>query len=157
MRELQKDNTTVIVSNAESISLYGARTLAIEVPIVSNLGADTSYGQNKAKDLALFLASQYANPELRPEQIRFAPQGNPAVLYPDLLSKKIRDRVAVKFAVPGGGAAVERDCFVESVNHTITPGNWSTTFGLSSATFYTGFFILDNTNLGVLDQNKLAY
>ena len=149
--------TTVIVSNAESISLYGARTLAIEVPIVSNLGADTSYGQNKAKDLALFLASQYANPELRPEQIRFAPQGNPAVLYPDLLSKKIRDRVAVKFAVPGGGSAVERDCFVESVNHTITPGNWSTTFGLSSATFYTGFFILDNTNLGVLDQNKLAY
>ena len=149
--------TTVVVSNAESISLYGARTLAIEVPIVSDLGADTSYGQNKAKDLALFLASQYANPELRPEQIRFAPQGDPAVLYPDLLSRKIRDRVAVKFAVPGGGAAVERDCFVESVNHTITAGSWDITFGLSSATFYTGFFILDNTNLGVLDQNKLAY
>ena len=149
--------TTVIVSNAESISLYGARTLAIEVPIVSTVGSDTSYGQNEAKDLALFLASQYANPELRPEEIRFAPQGDPFTLYPDLLSRKIRDRVTVKFAVPGGGDAVERDCFVESVGHTITPGNWSTTFGLSSATFYTGFFILDNTNLGVLDQNKLAH
>ena len=79
------------------------------------------------------------------------------MLYPDLLSRKIRDRVTVKFAVPGGGSAVSRDCFVESVSHTIAPGNWSTTFGLSSATFYTGFFILDNTNLGVLDQNKLAY
>ena len=149
--------TTVIVSNAESISLYGARTLAIEVPIVSTVGSDTSYGQNEAKDLALFLASQYANPELRPEEIRFAPQGNPSTLYPDLLSRKIRDRVTVKFAVPGGGSAVERDCFVESVGHTITPGNWTTTFGLSSATFYTGFFILDNTNFGELDQNKLAY
>ena len=149
--------TTVIVSNAESISLYGARTLAIEVPIVSTVGTDTSYGQKEAKDLALFLASQYANPELRPEEIRFAPQGDPSTLYPDLLSRKIRDRVTVKFAVPGGGDAVERDCFVESVGHTITPGNWSTTFGLSSATFYTGFFILDNTNLGVLDQNKLAH
>jgi hypothetical protein len=149
--------TTVIVSNAESISLYGARTLAIEVPIVSTVGSDTSYGQNEAKDLALFLASQYANPELRPEEIRFAPQGDPSTLYPDLLSRKIRDRVTVKFAVPGGGSAVERDCFVESVGHTITPGNWNTTFGLSSATFYTGFFILDNTNFGVLDQNKLAY
>jgi hypothetical protein len=149
--------TTVIVSNAESISLYGARTLAIEVPIVSTVGSDTSYGQNEAKDLALFLASQYANPELRPEEIRFAPQGDPSTLYPDLLSRKIRDRVTVKFAVPGGGDAVERDCFVESVGHTITPGNWSTTFGLSSATFYTGFFILDNTNFGVLDQNKLAH
>ena len=149
--------TTVVVSNAESISLYGARTLAIEVPIVSDLGTDTAYGQNRAKDLALFLASQYANPELRPEQIRFAPQGDPAVLYPDLLSRKIRDRVTVKFAVPGGGSAVQRDCFVESVSHSITPGNWDTTFGLSSATFYTGFFILDNATLGVLDQNKLAY
>ena len=149
--------TTVVVSNAESISLYGARTLAIEVPIVSTLGSDTSYGQNRAKDLALFLASQYANPELRPEQVRFAPQGNPAVLYPDLLSRKIRDRVTVKFAVPGGGSAVSRDCFVESVSHTITPGSWTTTFGLSSASFYTGFFILDNTNFGVLNTNKLAY
>ena len=149
--------TTVIVSNAESISLYGARTLAIEVPIVSTLGSDTSYGQNQAGDLALFLASQYANPELRPDEVRFAPQGDPSTLYPDLLSRKIRDRVTVKFAVPGGGSAVQRDCFIESVGHTITPGNWSTTFGLSSATFYTGFFILDNTNFGELDQNKLAY
>ena len=149
--------TTVIVSNAESISLYGARTLALEVPIVSTVGSDTSYGQNQAKDLALFLASQYANPELRPQEIRFAPQGNPSTLYPDLLSRKIRDRVTVKFAVPGGGDAVQRDCFIESVGHTITPSKWSTTFGLSSATFYTGFFILDNTNFGVLDQNKLAY
>ena len=149
--------TTVVVSNAESVSLYGARTLDIEVPIVSEYGGDTSYGQNRAKDLALFLASQYANPELRPNEIKFAPQGNPSVLYPDLLSRNIRDRVTVKFAVPGGGAAVQRDCFVESVAHSITPGNWTTTFGLSSATFYTGFFILDNTNLGVLDTNKLAY
>jgi hypothetical protein len=149
--------TTVIVSNAESISLYGARTLAIEVPIVSDVGGDAAYGQTQAQNLALFLASQYANPELRPEEIRFAPQGDPSTLYPDLLSRKIRDRVTVKFAVPGGGSAVERDCFVESVGHSITPGNWSTTFGLSSATFYTGFFILDNATLGVLDQNKLAY
>lgn len=149
--------TTVVVSNAESISLYGARTLAIEVPIVSTAGSDTSYGQNRAKDLALFLASQYANPELRPSEVRFSPQGDPSTLYPDLLSRKIRDRVTVKFAVPGGGSAVQRDCFIESVGHSITPGNWSTTFGLSSATFYTGFFIFDNTNFGVLNQNKLAY
>ena len=149
--------TTVVVSNAESISLYGARTLAIEVPIVSQVGADATYGQTQAQNLALFLASQYANPELRPEEVRFAPQGDSSTLYPDLLSRKIRDRVTVKFAVPGGGSAVQRDCFVESVGHAITPGNWSTTLGLSSATFYTGFFILDNANLGVLDQNKLAY
>ena len=149
--------TTVIVSNAESVSLYGPRTLAIEVPIVSDYGTDTTYGQVQAQNLALFSASLYANPELRPAEVQFSPQGNPSTLYPDLLSRKIRDRVTVKFAVPGGGSAVQRDCFVESIGHSITPGNWSTTLGLSSATFYTGFFILDNATLGVLDQNKLAY
>ena len=149
--------TTVVVSNAESVSLYGPKTLDIEVPIVSTAGTDTSYGQNQAADLALFLASQYANPELRPEEIKFKPQGDSSVLFPDLLSRKIRDRVTVKFSVTGGGAAIQRDCFIESVSHTITPGTWDVTFGLSSATFYTGFFILDNTNLGVLDTNKLSY
>jgi hypothetical protein len=149
--------TTVVVSNAESVSLYGPRTLSIEVPIVSEVGSDTSYGQSQATNLALFLASQYANPELRPEEIKFNPQGDPAVLFPDLLSRKIRDRVTVKFNVTGGGSAIERDCFVESVAHTITPGTWNVTLGLSSATFYSGFFILDNTNFGVLDTDKLAY
>ena len=149
--------TTVVVSNAESVSLYGARTLSIEVPIVSDYGTDTTYGQQQASGLALFLASQYANPELRPEEMKFKPQGDPDVLFPDLLSRKIRDRVTVKFAVPGGGSAIERDCFIESVGHTITPGTWGVTLGLSSATFYSGFFILDNTNFGELDQNKLAY
>lgn len=149
--------TTVTVSNAESVSIYGARTLDVEVPIVSDYNGDATYGQSQAASLALFLASQYANPELRPSEIRFMPQGNPSALYPDLLGRKIRDRVTVKFAVPGGGSAISRDCFVESVSHSITPGTWTTTLGLSSATFYTGFFILDNTNLGVLDTNKLAY
>ena len=149
--------TTVVVSNAESVSLYGPKTLSIEVPIVSDYGTDTTYGQSQAAGLALFLASQYANPELRPEEIRFNPQGDPAVLFPDLLSRKIRDRVTVKFAVPGGGSAVQRDCFIESVAHTITPGTWGVTLGLSSATFYSGFFILDNDNFGVLDTNKLSY
>jgi hypothetical protein len=149
--------TTVVVSNAESVSLYGPKTLSIEVPIVSQVGSDTSYGQSQATNLALFLASQYANPELRPEEIKFNPQGDPAVLFPDLLSRKIRDRVTVKFNVTGGGSAIQRDCFVESVAHTITPGTWAVTLGLSSATFYSGFFILDNTNFGVLDTDKLAY
>jgi len=149
--------TTVVVSNAESISLYGARTLALKLPIVSTLGADTSYGQNQAKDLALFLASEYANPELRPSEVRFTPRTLPIQLYPDLLSRKIRDRVRLNFAVPGGGDAIERECFVESISHTVTPDNWVTTLGLSSATFYTGFFILDNTDQGVLNRNKLAY
>jgi hypothetical protein len=32
-----------------------------------------------------------------------------------------------------------------------------TTFGLASATYYTGFLVLDNATSGLLDTNKLAY
>lgn len=149
--------TTVTVGNAESQSLYGARTLDLELPIPSTVGSDTTYGQSVARNLALFLASIYANPELRPQAVTFIAQANETLLYPEVLGRRIFDRVTVTFAVPGGGSAISRDCFVEQVNHTILPDRWETTFGLASATYYTGFFILDNTSNGVLDTNKLAY
>lgn len=149
--------STVTIGNPESQSLYGARTLDLELPIPSTSGGDSNYGQTVATDLARFLASVYANPELRPSSLSFMPQADPTQLYPEVLGRRIYDRVTVKFAVPGGGAAISRDCFIEQVNHSITPGEWKTTFGLASATYYTGFFILDNATLGVLDTNKLAF
>lgn len=149
--------TTVTVGNAESQSLYGARTLDLELPIPSTVGSDTTYGQSVAGNLALFLASIYANPELRPQALTFIAQANESLLYPEVLGRRIFDRVTVKFAVPGGGSAIQRDCFIEQINHTILPDRWETTFGLASATYYTGFFILDNTSFGLLDTNKLAY
>ena len=149
--------TTMLTSNAESQSLYGARTLELTLPIPSALGANASYGQDVAGGIALFLASIYASPELRPSQLSFIAQTNESQLYPELLGRRIFDRVTVKFAVPGGGSAITRDCFVEQITHTISPDRWETSFGLASATYYTGFFILDNASSGVLDANKLAY
>ena len=149
--------TTVTIGNAESQSLYGARTLDIELPIPSSYGSDTSYGQSTANDMALFLSSQYANPELRPDSISFKPRRDPSNLWPQVLGRRLRDRITVKFAVPGGGSPVERDCFVAQVQHSGSPADWTTRFGLSSATFFTGFFILDNTEFGVLDTNKLSF
>jgi hypothetical protein len=149
--------TTVTIGNAESQSLYGARTLDLELPIPSTVGSDTSYGQSTINSMALFLASQYANPELRPDSITFKPRRDPVALWPQVLGRRLRDRITVKFAVPGGGSPVERDCFVAEVQHSGSPADWTTRFGLSSATFFTGFFILDNTGFGVLDTNKLSF
>lgn len=149
--------TTITIGNAESQSLYGARTLDLELPIPSANGSDTSYGQSTANDMALFLSSQYANPELRPDSISFKPRRDPNNLWPQVLGRRLRDRITVKFAVPGGGSPVERDCFVAQVQHSGSPADWTTRFGLSSATFFTGFFILDNTDFGVLDTNKLSF
>ena len=149
--------TTVTIGNAESQSLYGARTLDLELPIPSAEGTDSSYGQAAANDMALFLSSQYANPELRPDSISFKPRRDPNNLWPQVLGRRLRDRITVKFAVPGGGSPIERDCFVAQIQHSGSPADWTTRFGLSSATFFTGFFILDNTGFGVLDTNKLSF
>jgi hypothetical protein len=149
--------TTVTIGNAESQSLYGARTLNLELPIPSANGSDTSYGQSTANDMGLFLSSQYANPELRPDSISFKPRRDPSNLWPEVLGRRLRDRITVKFAVPGGGSPVERDCFVAQIQHSGSPADWTTRFELSSATFFTGFFILDNTGFGVLDTNKLSF
>jgi len=149
--------TTVIVSNVESQSLYGARALELELPIPTTVDGDGNYGQSVATNLALFLASIYANPELRPASVTFIAEADEAQLYPEVLGRRIFDRVTVKFAVPGGGSAIQRDCFIEQISHDITPERWQTRFGLSSATYYTGFLILDDAQNGLLDTNKLAY
>lgn len=153
----QLTGNTVLTSNVESQSLYGVRALDLELPIPDSYGGDASYGQSQAAGLALMLTSIYANPELRPAAISFIAQANEALLYPEVLGRRIFDRVTVKFAVPGGGSAIERQCFIEQVSHTISLDRWETTFGLASASYYTGFFILDDANNGVLNTNKLAY
>ena len=149
--------TTVMTSNVESQSIYGARALDLELPIPSTVGSDSNYGQAQASGLALFLASIYANPELRPSGLSFIAQADETLLYPEVLGRRIFDRVNVKFNVPGGGAAISKDCFIEQVSHSISPDRWQTKFGLASATYYLGFFVMDNATSGVLDTNKLAY
>lgn len=149
--------TTVMTSNVESQSIYGARALDLELPIPSTANSDSNYGQAQASGLALFLASIYAKPELRPAGLAFIAQSDESQLYPELLGRRIFDRVNVQFNVPGGGSAISRDCFIEQVSHSVSPDRWQTKFGLASATYYLGFLILDNAASGVLDTNKLAY
>lgn len=149
--------TTVIVGNAESISLYGARTLNLELPIPSSYSTDSTYGQSQAEDLALVLTAQYANPELRPDELIFKPRRDPSNLWPDLLSRRLRDRINVKFAVPGGGAAIETEAFVSAIRHSVTPDDWTISFGLVSASFFSNFLILDSSAFGLLDRNRLFY
>lgn len=149
--------TTVIVSNAESISLYGARTLDFELPLPSSYGGETTYGQDRATDIATALAAQYANPELRPSSLMFKPLGDPTDLWPEMLGRKLRDRVTVKFNVPGGGAALQTDAFIGAIRHEGSPNDWSTSFDLISASFFSNFLILDNSTFGTLDENLLFY
>ena len=148
--------TTVTVSNPESQALYGARTLERRLPVPTDFGDDTTYGQDYLRDYGTFLMSIYSQPELRPASIRIMPQRSETTLFPQVLDREINDRIVVKFSVPGGGT-IEKSCFIDGVAHDVTPESWSTSFNLRSATQYTGFFILDSATAGLLDTNKLAF
>lgn len=149
--------STIIISNPESISLYGVKTYSLEIPVSSEYSGEFTYGRSEATNLGLALAAQYANPEFRPDGIVIKPRRDPDNLWPQVLGRRLRDRITVKFRVPGGGNVIQADAFISSISHVGTPDDWTTTYGLASAAFFANFFIIENNNFGVLDKNKLFY
>lgn len=94
--------------------------------------------------------------ELRIEAITVDPLADPAGLFPQVLGRKLGDRVTVKFTPPGGGDRISRDVFIRGVEHASGNDTWQTRFIFQDATKF-AFFVLDNTTLGRLDANALAY
>jgi hypothetical protein len=99
-----------------------------------------------------------------PEQGRRVPvrrDGDSAVdgtgdVFPEVLGRQLGDRITVRRRPPGGGDPIERDVFIRGITHDIGPGSWITKWALQSATKF-AFLTLDNTSLGTLDSNALAY
>lgn len=86
--------------------------------------------------LADFYIGQYSRPELRITSINVLPRGNPAVLYPQIFGREVRDLIRVH-RTPPGGYTIRRDCHIAGISHTFGEDlNWSTTFDLWSAEVY---------------------
>lgn len=94
--------------------------------------------------------------ELRVEAISVDPLADPANLFPQVLGRKLGDRVTVKFTPPGGGARISRDVFIRGITHAAGVDTWHTRFVFQDATKF-ALFVLDNATLGRLDANALAY
>lgn len=60
----------------------------------------------------------------------------PTAAWPKALGLRMRDRVSIDVTIPASGFQLERDVFIDGISHTISPMQWSTTFGLASATVY---------------------
>jgi hypothetical protein len=133
--------------DAAGVALYGVRSESLTDLLVTNDSAARSIG-----DLFLTL---YANAEFRPATITINPQAQPSTLYPQVLGRELRDRVTVAFTTPGG---IEQslDCWVDAIEHRITPGTWETTLGLASTTVWDQIFVLDSEASGVLGTNILG-
>lgn len=89
----------------------------------------------QAANLAAFAIQKYGKPEDRIDSVEIRPRGNPAVLFPAVLDREVRDLVRARRRPPGG-ITVTRDCHIAAISHNITGDNWVTTFGLWSAAVY---------------------
>lgn len=109
-----------------------------------------------ALDWANWILYQAKDSELRFTQLVIKAHGDEAKLFPQVLGRRIGDRIRVVFRPPGGGSAISREVFIRGIAHSVVPLEWTTTFTLQSATKF-AFFTLDHATLGVLDSNVLAF
>lgn len=110
----------------------------------------------EALQMANWILSQAKDPEVRFTEIMVKIHHDPDTLVPVVFARELGDRITVIRNPPGGGDPIEQDSFIRGIKHEFTPSTWEVTFALQSAD-RGSFFTLNNSILGVLGQNVLAY
>src|SRR5688500_5907847 len=67
------------------------------------------------KSMADLLLATYLNPPTRVESMELAPYGDEDRMYPEILTRRVSDRVTVKWTPPGGGAQVAKEAIVVGI------------------------------------------
>lgn len=141
------------VTNAASVAAYLTRTYPR-----SGLPLETDA---EALNYAGWVVYQSKDPELRFSQITIRPGNSDSdvedLLYIQILSRQIGDRITVIVRPAGGGDPIERDVFIRGIQHRIKPGlDWETVWTLQSATKY-AFWTIGDPILGQVGYNAIAY
>jgi hypothetical protein len=106
---------------------------------------------------ANYILAANKDADLRFDALTIDAQADDDRRWPVILGVEIGDRVTVRRRPPGGGDAIERDCYVEGIAHEIEPPmTWRTTLQLSDAAHQLGF-VLDDSELAVLDTSTLSF
>lgn len=103
-------------------------------------------------DYVLYLSK---NDEFRFDEVTVTPGVDPDNLFPQVLGRELGDRIQV-WKRPPNVTAYSKDLFIRGIEHQFTPLWWQTKWTTQNASRYS-FFTLDNTTLGALDSNALAY
>ena len=138
-----------IVEDASSIAEYRRRTWQ-RSDLLHQTDAEVA-------DYAAYVLALLKDNEVRIATLTVDPLADPDRLFPQVLGRKLGDRVTVKFTPPGGGTRISREVFIRGIDHAIGLDTWQTTFALQDATNKFQFFVLDHATLGRLDHNALAY
>lgn len=97
----------------------------------------------------------YSQPHVRFDQIVLRPESQPSS-WPALLGLEISSRVTVR-RTPAADVpeSIVRECFVESIEHTVTPDSWTMSLQLSPTDAWNGAWIVGTATLGV--STKIVY
>jgi hypothetical protein len=108
---------------------------------------------------AQYVLSSSKTDEDRFDQITINPLRDPENLWPQVLGRRIGDRIQIWRRPPGVAAPVVKDVFIRGISHTwgVSPLAWTTTWQLQNAARAAAFFVLDDPILGRLDYNSLTF
>lgn len=148
IRVTRVGGTTQLAFDNTSISKFRQRTLTRTGLLIAT--------DNEAADAAAWYLDRYKAPRYRFDRLEVEGGASDA-LWPLMLGLDISDRITIRRRPPGGGT-IELDCYIEAVEHRIEAdrGSWTTAWQLSPASVE-HYLRLDDTLLGTLDSNSLAY
>jgi len=139
------------VQDTTSQTAYGLRSLSMTG--LKNVSDDD------VANLAAHLLTVYKDPYLRIRQFAVTPHSDPANLYPQVLGRKLWDRITVKRTPPGGGPRFSQDLYIEGIGHKYNKSTgWETTYATSPATLGTQqYLVFDNATNGKFDTGQFSY
>lgn len=138
---------TAIADDLTSQATYGVRTYN-QTGLLMN--SDTALGT-----LAVFLVSQYANPEYRFSGVEISMDKLSVTDQNTILNLDIGSVCRIKFTPNKVGSPVDKYAEIIAIQHKIGLDNHRVVFGFQTLDF--AYLVLDDSAVGLLDYNSLGW
>ncbi len=137
---------TAIADNTTSQAKYGVISHTVDTLLASG---------STAQDYASYYVGEYGEPDYRFSSIDVTLRGLTATQVGDVLQLEIGDLVLIRFTPNSVGSVIERFAVVTSLDNDVTFDDYRVRVGVSSLDSLG--FVLDDTALGIMDSNVLAF
>jgi hypothetical protein len=144
----RNNGTAVTASDAASIDDYGIRAYSASGLLFTADAASQAFAD--------YLVTLYGQPTVRVASHRLVLDGLSEVHQRYVKRLEIGDLVRTVWTPLDTGTGLDISSFVEGVEHSITPERHDLTLQLTPLVF-SGGFILDDTDEGILDTGELTY
>ena len=138
-------------TDAASVTKYGQQSLQVQ---------SQADAPNEGLSMAQWIVMTQKDAAMRFTSLQMMPQQDLTqldYLYSQALGREISDLVVVERNPPSGNTMVQY-CFIDRVEHDITPTTWTTTFGLSAQSQFSFTpWQLDNSNFRLGTNTTLGW